>query len=104
MSETATKNLLLLSYWYPPAVGAAAERMRSFATYLPEHGWRVTVVCADRGGGASDATEESTTIVRVPDPMAKEGPLFADFDPRQHGTPAWKKLLRRFVFPDRFVR
>ncbi len=104
VSETATKNLLLLSYWYPPAVGAAAERMRSFATYLPEHGWRVTVVCADRGDGAGDAMEESTTIVRIPDPMAKAGPLFADFDPRQPGTPAWKKLLKRFVFPDRFVR
>ncbi len=105
VSESALKNILLLTYWYPPGVGAAAERMASFAAYLPEHGWNVHVLCADRGTrNAEDRDEDSTSILRVSDPMAKEGPIFADYDPRLPGTPAWKHFLKRFVFPDRFVR
>lgn len=105
VTEDATKNLLLLTYWYPPGVGAAAERLRSFADYLPEHGWNIHVICADRGGQhESKPDDDSTSVVRVVDPLAKEGPIFADYDPRHDGTPAWKTLLKRFVFPDRFVR
>lgn len=98
------KNLLLLSYWFPPGVGAAAERMCSFAAYLPDAGWNVHVVCADRVNAEANRTDELPHITRITDPMAMEGPLFADYDPRQPATPTWKRLLRRFVFPDRFVR
>lgn len=112
VNDLASKNLLLLTYWYPPSVGAAAERMRSFAAYLPAHGWRVNVICAERGsaGGVSEAnnnttvSEDGVSVNRVADPLASEGPVFADYDPRAPKTPAWKRLIRRFVFPDRFVR
>lgn len=104
VDESTSKNILLLTYWYPPSVGAAAERLRSFAAYLPEHGWNVHVICADRGNAASDVQDEPTTVIRVADPMAKDGPIFADYDPRQAGAPAWKRMLKRFVFPDRFLR
>lgn len=105
VNNSETKNILLLTYWYPPGVGAAAERIASFAAYLPEHEWNVYVVCADRGAHhAADSADDRMSVVRVPDPMAGEGPIFADYDPRQPGTPAWKQFLKRFVFPDRFVR
>ncbi|MCB9858438.1 MAG: glycosyltransferase [Phycisphaerales bacterium] len=105
VTTDATKNLLILTYWYPPGIGAAAERMRSFAAYLPEHGWNIRVLCADRGGsGETQESNDTTTVTRVVDHMAKEGPIFADYDPRLPAAPAWKAMLRRFVFPDRFVR
>lgn len=103
VTDSPRRKLLLISYWYPPAVGAAAERLSSFARYLPALGWDVSVVCAARGG-ATDSNDDESTVLRVADPMAADGQLFADYDPRVGGAPTWKRVLKRFVFPDRFVR
>lgn len=93
------REILLISYWYPPAVGAAAERIHSFARFLPSHGWRVHVVTADHPG--QRAAVEGVTAHRVADRAAGKGPVLADYDPRAK-SPAWKRFLREFVFPDRF--
>jgi len=43
------RRLLLISYWFPPALGAAAERMSAFARYLPDNAWQVDVLTSGRG-------------------------------------------------------
>lgn len=93
-------HILILSYWFPPAVGAAAERMVAFAQYLAELDWRVSVLCADHG---SPPALEGVAVYPVTDPLKKDGPAFTDYDPRV-APPAWKSFAKRFVFPDRFVR
>ncbi len=119
------RRLLIVSYWYPPAVGAAAERVASFARYLPVFGWDVFVVCAgdpaaaadsivphakriEESGDTSDeggaADQPAPVVLRIGDPRAGAGPVFADYDPRRARDPLWKRLARHVVFPDRFVR
>ena len=41
------KRLLLITYYFPPAAGGGVARTLSFARHLPEHGWQVSVLCAD---------------------------------------------------------
>jgi len=99
-------HVLLVSYWYPPQVGAAAERIAAFARHLPASGWNVTVLTALRGdhNATPPATDdEHVKIHRVRDPLAGAQPAFADYDPRRRPS-RWRGWLRSFVFPDRFRR
>ncbi len=96
----ATRRLLLVSYWFPPAIGAAADRMAGFARHLPRQGWEVHVLTAARA--ESPPAMDGVTVHSVEDPLAKEQP-FADFDPRV-SPPKWKSIAREFVFPDRFFK
>ncbi len=100
MLPESLRKLLLVSYWYPPGVGAAAERMHSFAKYLPEHGWEVHVLTAARPGAAP--TDRGVTIHAVTDPLATSSSPFADYDPRRKPS-RWKAWLREWTFPDRFI-
>ncbi len=52
-----SRRVLLVSYWYPPALGAAAERIHAFANYLPDHGWQTHVLTAERPGTPTTADE-----------------------------------------------
>ena len=38
------KNVLLVSYSFPPAGGIGTHRVVKFAKYLPDHGWNPTVL------------------------------------------------------------
>ena len=38
------KSILIISYYWPPAGGPGVQRWLKFATYLPQHGYNVTVV------------------------------------------------------------
>ena len=38
------KRVLLLSYQFPPVGGAGVQRAVKFVKYLPDHGWRATVL------------------------------------------------------------
>ncbi len=98
--ENNTRGLLLVSYWYPPAMGAAAERMDAFARYLPEHGWRTHVLTASRDDGVQDAPHGS--VHRVRDRMARAAQPFPDYDPRRKPS-RLRGLFRGLAFPDRFV-
>lgn len=103
MSEiTQTRRLLLVTYWYPPAVGAAAERMHSFARHLPEHAWDVRVLTAKHGSSAMTDAQ----VRAVADPWQRTGGSIADYSPLER--PGWsarlRAVLRELVFPDRFVR
>src|SRR5437868_11258786 len=95
-----TRKLLIASYWYPPVIGAAPERIHSFARYLPAHGWKVHVLTA----GVDDPAvkDAGVQVHRVHDPFARSMALFSDYDPRAAGT-GWKDFFRDLVFPDRFL-
>lgn len=93
-------SLLLISYWYPPAIGAAAERMPAFARGLARHGWDVSVLTAQRPRPAPAA--QNVTVLEVDDPLTDSETIFADYDPRvRQGRLA--AMLRDMAFPDRFV-
>jgi len=94
------RKLLLVSYWYPPAVGAAAERIYSFAKSLPDHGWHTHVLTAEPAGACSET--RGVTVHQVPDRFAVKGRIFPDYDPT-HKPSRLRAYLREFVFPDRFV-
>jgi|GEM_PF-1481576 len=100
MCRVSQPHILIVSYWFPPAVGAAAERMVAFAQYLAELDWRVSVLSAEHG---TPPVLDGVSIYPVADPLKKDGPAFADYDPRI-SPPAWKSFARRFIFPDRFVK
>ncbi|MBX3396548.1 MAG: glycosyltransferase [Phycisphaerae bacterium] len=119
MSDTlpvARRRILIVSYWFPPEVGAAAERIAGLAQYLPAHGWDVHVLTAVRTGGVGAAVAEAeadrntafdvsapgVTLHAVEDPRGSDRP-FGDFDPRVK-PPKWKRLARELIFPDRFGR
>ena len=41
--EPETKNILIITYYWPPAGGPGVQRWLKFAKYLPEFGWKPTV-------------------------------------------------------------
>ncbi len=76
-----SRRILLVSYWYPPAMGAAAERIHAFAGYLPDHGWLTHILTAERPGIPTTTNKAPATIHAVRDPHAAKTPVFADYDP-----------------------
>jgi glycosyltransferase involved in cell wall biosynthesis len=98
--KTAGK-VLLVSYWYPPAVGAAAERVHAFAKYLPEHGWQARVLTAEHPGSGRET--DRAVVHAVTDRWAGKGLVFPDYDPTVAKRSGLRSLLRELVFPDRFL-
>lgn len=65
------RNVLLIAYEFPPSAGGGVQRLTKFARYLPESGWRPTVLCAEPAWGRpTDASllEEvaGIEVVRLP--------------------------------------
>jgi glycosyltransferase involved in cell wall biosynthesis len=48
-SRIDMRNLLMLSYYYPPLGGIGSQRSQKFARYLGDHGWHPVVVTPARG-------------------------------------------------------
>lgn len=93
------RKLMLVSYWYPPAIGAAADRVAAFTRYLPKYGWDCFLLTADRGDGAGTT---GALLGAVRDPAGPQGVLPEDYDPRRR-TGWLQACAREVVFPDRFV-
>lgn len=92
-------KVLLVSYWYPPAVGAAAERIASFAKYLPDFGVDVCVLTAERE--EDDIVDGRARVIGVADPLGASAATFGEYDgPRETGRIS--RWVRDLVFPDRF--
>ncbi|WP_297758805.1 glycosyltransferase [uncultured Shimia sp.] len=64
-----TKNLLLLSYWFPPNNVIGASRAFAIAKHFSEKGWKVTVICVDSNSVSKDFSVDlsSFDIYRIPD-------------------------------------
>lgn len=43
------RHVLIIAYYFPPLGGIGSVRMTRFATFLPENGWRVTVLAPANG-------------------------------------------------------
>ena len=57
---TASRDVVLVTFHFPPQGGAGSLRLLSFARHLPEWGWRTRVVTVgDFGGRLSDHTLSS---------------------------------------------
>jgi glycosyltransferase involved in cell wall biosynthesis len=41
------KNLLIITYYWPPAGGAGVQRWLKFSKYLPEYGWKPIILSVD---------------------------------------------------------
>ncbi len=130
-SRHPVRSAMIVSYWYPPAVGAAAERIHAFARYLQENAWSCQVLTARHVG--ETPRDPGVRVVAVTDPWNKQGRTFAVYDPRKEPPPSAhreatlteaddglaslsacprrttigqfvRRFAREFVFPDRFVR
>jgi glycosyltransferase involved in cell wall biosynthesis len=74
----SVKHLLFIAFAFPPRGGAGVQRAAKLVQYLPEFGWRTTVltVAADGFGTSDDShrgrVSKTGNIVRVPcfDPVA----------------------------------
>jgi len=51
----ATRNVLIVAYHYPPIRSAGVERTAKFERYLPEFGYRTTILTTAAFGGRGDA-------------------------------------------------
>ena len=46
MDDLRERHLLIVAYELPPSAGGGVQRVTKFTRYLPDEGWRVSVVCA----------------------------------------------------------
>jgi glycosyltransferase involved in cell wall biosynthesis len=71
---TAERRVLVLAYFFPPLGGAGVQRTLKTLKYLPEHGWRSTVVTtASQAYPVSDPSlldeiPSGTRVVRAAEP------------------------------------
>ncbi|HRY28759.1 MAG TPA: glycosyltransferase [Elusimicrobiota bacterium] len=90
------KTVLMLVYFFPPSSGAAAQRSRKLAKYLPKHGWQPLVVTAgDDPFVPRDNTlmeDVASTEIHRTLPSILPGMLL--------GRRALRLLLDRFFVPD----
>jgi len=63
------KNVLFLTYYFPPAGGSAVQRTLKFAKYLPEYGWRPIVLTAETG---SFVLHDESLLQEIPEPVRVE--------------------------------
>jgi glycosyltransferase involved in cell wall biosynthesis len=85
------RDVLFISYLFPPMGGGGVQRTLSFVEGLPAHGWRPTVICA--GPDAPYWAKDPSLKARVPKDVSvrrvPEGPL------------GWSRTLIRRVLPGR---
>ncbi len=116
MKPTATKSVLVLTYYWPPAGGPGVQRVLKFCKYLPHFGWRPVVLTVKDGEyPALDPSLEKDT---APDLVVHRTPSLEPFalyrlltgkrrietfvlTEDSHGTPAQR--LAAFVRGNLFI-
>jgi len=53
------KNLLIITYYWPPAGGAGVQRWLKFSKYLPEFGWKPIILTVDPDRASYPQRDES---------------------------------------------
>lgn len=61
-------SVLMIAYYFPPLAGSGVFRSVKFAKYLPEFGWKPTVIAADKAPAGWNYTDTSL-INEIPDNM-----------------------------------
>lgn len=60
------RHVLIVAYFYPPAIGGGVPRPVKIGKYLQQQGWRVTVLTLDRPGEADPRmSAEQVRVARV---------------------------------------
>ncbi|HEY3862241.1 MAG TPA: glycosyltransferase [Verrucomicrobiae bacterium] len=85
------KNLLLLAFYFPPRSHIASYRSGCFAKFLPENGWRPTVVCEDWTSDRADFDPDF--VGKIPDEVA----IHRVANPAAHGF--YQRFLLRKIAP-----
>jgi len=99
------KNLLIITYYFPPLGGVGVQRVSKFCRYLPRFGWRPVVV-APQPSAFYAADEEMlaevkhVSLYRVAglDSFKMRQKLIGPFKPRIDSPLRW--IARRFSWPD----
>lgn len=65
------RRVLLITYYYPPSGGPGVQRMLKFSRYLPEFGWRPTVLTVHPDHAAYPEIDESL-LEEVPSSLRVE--------------------------------
>lgn len=93
------KTVLLIAYYFPPALDVAAKRAEGFFRHLARHGYRPIVLTVGRGHYLSSRGAEAvdgTDVVRVDDPGAAAGPRVGGAAARATRLPPTvRKVARR---------
>lgn len=120
MNLQGARWVLLVTYYFPPAGGAAVQRFLKFTRYLPAHGWQ-PVVLTVHPEKAAYATRDLELLAEVPrevpvirthawDPYAayarligqrKEEAVSVGFAGRPHHS--WKERLARWIRANLFL-
>lgn len=64
------KQVLIVTYHYPPSAAVGGIRPSKFARYLPEFGWRTTVLTVSSSDSSPDETSDGESggkVIRVPE-------------------------------------
>lgn len=99
------KNLLIITYYFPPLGGVGVQRVSKFCRYLPRFGWRPVVV-APQPSAFYAADEEMLAEVRHVslyrvaglDSFRMRQKLLGPLRPRIDSPLRW--IARRFSWPD----
>ncbi len=78
----AKKNIVLITTWFPPAIGVAVNRMSAFAKYLDHEKFELSVLTL---GGADSKIEEdyfNAKVRRFSNPQILKSPKFNSGDSR----------------------
>ncbi|MFN8548429.1 MAG: glycosyltransferase [Candidatus Eisenbacteria bacterium] len=103
------KELLYISYFFPPLGGAGVQRAAKFARYLPEFNWRASVITSDARYWMDDPSlladvDDACEVVRVPHWGSGAMQRQAGGGVRSSGRVRWLRALSRWLFvPDNYV-
>lgn len=79
-SDTGARRVLMIAYYFPPLGGAGVQRALKFAKYLPDCGWRPTVLTTrSQVYPVKDPTlarelPSATHVIRAREPRGAMGP------------------------------
>lgn len=96
------KSVLMVAYYFPPLSGSGVFRSIKFAKYLPQFGWKTTVVSTDqptlemnyRDENLLDEIPEGTEVIRVPDGIGTMKKASFSDDEKQELYLLLKSVLR----------
>lgn len=70
MTSSTHRNLIFISYYYPPSTQMAARRAEQLAGYLVQRGWSVHVITIGTDD-ESDTDNHNLKVTRLRDPLAR---------------------------------
>jgi glycosyltransferase involved in cell wall biosynthesis len=72
------KNVLIVTYYFPPSGGPGVQRVLKFSTYLLRHGWRPIILTVENGD--YPARDESLLAEIPPEAVVIRTPIFEPYD------------------------